>query len=194
MSSLALDIFERLIAQVDQIELAACRAEADGHGADAPIIRRSGYVLAVASIDTFFHEHAARVLRAAALRSAFEAAAVANYCRNVSATDVAGPSGESFIRMQLSYKTLVTPRSVDAVLSAAKISSDELWRRTAFELGTRPDRLKIQLNLFYDRRNQIAHEGDWDLIQLEFRAMERAHLHDCTTYLRSLARAMDYHF
>lgn len=68
---------------------------------------------------------------------------------------------------------------------------ETIWRDAAFALGTRPDRLKLQLNLFYDRRNQIAHEGDWDLIQFDFRNMEKVHLTDCTKYASSLTRAMD---
>lgn len=193
MTSLALDIFERLIGQVDQVEVAAFRAERDGHFEDAPILRRSAFVLAVASIDTFFHEHAVDLLRAAALRSGSDAVSVANYCKSVSATDVAGPYGEEHIRMRLSYKTLVSPRSIDTALGAAGLDFESIWRHTAFELGTRPERLRIQLELLYDRRNQIAHEGDWDYIQLEFRNMERAHLKDCTTNLRTLARTMDTH-
>lgn len=191
MSSLALDVFERLIDQVDQIESAAIRSVADGHPNVAPILRRSGLVLAVASIDTFFHEHAASCLYAAALRSPVEAAAVANYCKNVSAANVAGLSGEGYIRMQLSYKTLVASRGIDMALTAAGVDCEAIWRDTAFALNTRPDRLRIQLDLFYDRRNQIAHEGDWDLVQLEFRNMEQAHLADCVRYLRALARTID---
>src|ERR1022692_3880295 len=113
MSSLALDIFNRLISQVDEVEAAAARAEADGFAATAPILRRSGFVLAVASIDTYFHEQPARLLAAAALRSPAEASTVANYAQSVSAADVSGPTGESHIRLRLSYKTLVSPRSID---------------------------------------------------------------------------------
>jgi hypothetical protein len=191
MSSLALDIFNRLISQVDEIEAAAARAETDGFAATAPILRRSGFVLAVASIDTYFHEQATHLLTAAALRSAAEANTVANYTQNVSAGDVSGAAGESHIRMRLSYKTLVSPRSIDAAMMAAGIDMSTVWRDTAFALGTRPDRLRLQLDLFYDRRNQIAHEGDWDLVQLDFRNMEKAHLDDCTQYASRLTRAMD---
>jgi hypothetical protein len=191
MSSLALDIFNRLISQVDEVEAAAARAETGGFAATAPILRRSGFVLAVASIDTYFHEQAAKLLAAAARRSAAEAVIVANYAQNVSATDVSGAAGESHIRMRLSYKTLVSPRSIDAAMTAAGIDMSIVWRDTAFALGTRPDRLRLQLDLFYDRRNQIAHEGDWDLVQLDFRNMERAHLTDCTRYASTLTRSMD---
>lgn len=191
MSSLALDIFNRLIAQVDEVEAAAARAETGGFATTAPILRRSGFVLAVASIDTYFHEQAARLLTAAALRSTAEAAIVSNYAQSVSATDVSGPAGESYIRMRLSYKTLVSPRSIDAAMTAAGIDMSRIWLDTAFALGTRPDRLQLQLDLLYDRRNQIAHEGDWDLVQLDFRNMEKAHLADCTRYASTLTRSMD---
>jgi hypothetical protein len=191
MSSLALDIFHRLISQVDEVEAAAARAVDDGFAATAPILRRSGFVLAVASVDTYFHEKAAQLLTAAALRSSAEARAVANYAQSVSAVDVSGPAGESHIRLRLSYKTLVSPRSIDAAMTAAGIDMTIVWRDTAFALGTRPDRLKLQLELFYDRRNQIAHEGDWDSVQLDFRNMEKAHLADCTQYASALTREMD---
>jgi hypothetical protein len=191
MSSLALDIFNRLISQVYEVEAAAVRAETGGFAATAPILRRSGFVLAVASIDTYFHEQAARLLTGAALRSATAAACVANYVQSVSAGDVSGVAGESHIRMRLSYKTLVSPKNIDAAMSAADIDMSIVWRDTAFALGTRPDRLRLQLDLMYDRRNQIAHEGDWDLVQLDFRSMEKAHLADCTRYVSTLTHSMD---
>lgn len=191
MSSLALDIFNRLIQQVTVVEDAALRAETDGFSSTAPILRRSGYVLAVASIDVYFHEQAARLLTAAALRSTTEAAAVANYARYVSAADVSSTSGEGHIRMRLSYKTLVAPKSIDSALNAAGIDADVVWRDTAFALHTRPDRLRLQLELLYDKRNQIAHEGDWDLVQLDFRTMEKAHLADCIRYAIDLVHSMD---
>lgn len=191
MSSLALDIFHRLISQVEEIEAAASRAEFDGFATTAPILRRSGFVLAVASIDTYFHEQATRLLTAAAIQSPAKAAAVANYAQNVSAADVSGPTGEKHIRLRLSYKALVAPKNIDAAMTAAGIDMDIVWRDTAFALGTRPDRLRLQLELFYDRRNQIAHEGDWDLVQLDFRNMQKAHLTDCIHYASDLVCAMD---
>lgn len=191
MSSLALDIFNRLISQVDEIEAAAARAEAQGFGATAPILRRSGFVLAVASIDTYFHEQATRLLTTAARQSTANAEIVANYTQRVSIKDVSGSASESYIRMQLSYKTLASSRNIDAAMTAAGKNMPTIWRETAFLLRTRPDRLRLQLDLFYDRRNQIAHEADWDLVQLDFRNMEKAHLDDCTHYARMLTRSMD---
>lgn len=193
MVSIALELFERLIHQVDQVEDMAQEADRSGKTGQSQIMRRSAFVLAVASIDTYFHEQAAALLYRAARRSVAEAGVVANYCRSVSASDVSGSAGASFIRMRLSYRTLVSPRNISAALAAGGVDEIAIWQHTAFALSTRPDRLHLQLDLLYDRRNQIAHEGDWDAVQFGFRPMERAHLIDCTQFLKNLAHAMDSH-
>ena len=191
MSSLALDIFRRLIEQVEEVETFAARAETQGYQSAAPILRRSAFVLAVAGIDTYFHEQAARLLATAAKVNTAAAATVANYLGRVTSADVSGSTGESHIRLSLSYKTLVGPSSIDAMLAAATLDPSVVWRDVAFRQGTRPDRLRLQLQLLYDRRNQIAHEGDWDFVQLDFRIVAQVHLADCVRYGTELAQAMD---
>lgn len=190
MSSFALEVFRRLLEQVELVEAAAVRAEQEGFDS-APVLRRSGYVLAVAGIDTYFHEQAARLLTAEAAVGAISAGRVANYLQSVKASDVAGRFGASFVRLRLSYKTLVGPRAVDAMLLACGRDPEAVWRDVAFRSRTRPDRLKLQLQLFYDRRNEIAHEGDWDSVQLDFRVMEQVHLADCVRFITSVAEDMD---
>lgn len=191
MSSLALDVFHRLKEQVDEIERTAARCEIDGFSSAAPILRRSAYVLAVASLDTYFHEQAARLLYASALSSASSATRVAGYVGRVSAADVSGNTGESYIRLGLSYKTLVAPTAIDGLLIAVGLDPVSTWRDVSFILNNRPDRLKLQLQLHYDRRNQVAHEGDWDLVQLDFRIMRSAHLEDCLHFATQLVESMD---
>jgi hypothetical protein len=191
MSSFALDVFRRLQEQVAEIEVVAARAEAEGYGDAAPILRRSAFVLAVAGIDTYFHEQAARLLYASAIVSTPHASRVATYIGRLTAADAASATGESHIRMGLSYKTLVAPSGIDSAMTAWGVDPATVWRDAAFALRTRPERLRLQLQLLYDRRNQIAHEGDWDLVQLDFRVMERAHLADCVRHLTELAENMD---
>lgn len=189
-ASLALDTFRRLIQQVEEIEAVAVAIESTRPDA-APVLRRSAYVLAVAAIDTYFHEQAARLLWDAARAGSAHAARVANYLQSVSASDVSGPFGEGYIRMRLSYRTLVAPKGVDAVMTAWGADPDALWRSYCFASGTRPDRERRKLELFYDRRNQIAHEGDWDFVQLDFRPMAQAHLADCVSAATGLAEGFD---
>lgn len=191
MASFALDVFRRLLSQVDEVEASAVRAEGEGLSSVAPILRRAGYVLAVAALDTFFHEHAVVVLVASGHVELSDAARVASYLKNVSAATVNGPSAESHVRLQLSYKTLVGPKAITAMMDAAGLDSGTVWHDVSFAMGSRPDRVQMQLQILYDRRNQIAHEGDWDFVQLDFRVMEQVHLADCVRFLVSLAEAMD---
>ncbi len=167
------------------------RAETQGFPAAAPILRRAAYVLAVAAVDTYFHEQAVVLLLSAAQSDATSAARVANYLQNVPAVTVASQSAESHIRLRLSYKTLVGPKSITTMLIASGRDESAIWHNSSFAMGNRPDRVQMQLQLFYDRRNQIAHEGDWDFVQLDFRAMQAVHLADCVKFGTSLAEAMD---
>lgn len=189
-TSLALDVFNKLIGQVHEAESVASGIEVS-NPQTASIIRRSAYVLAVAALDTYFHEQAARRLFAAAQLGSPDDSRVASYLQSVAAADVAGPSGESYIRMRLSYKTLVAPRGIDAAITAWGGVPEDLWRDFSFALASRPDRERRQLELLYDRRNQIAHEGDWDIVQLDFRQMTTTHLKDCIGGVTRIAGGFD---
>ena len=188
--SFALAVFDRLIEQVDQIEAVAKQMDTT-NPESAPVLRRSALVLAVAALDTYFHEQAAVRLREAALRGTPHDARVANFLRNVSAADVSGPAGESYIRLRLGFMTLVAPNRIDATIAAWGGDVPTIWRDYCFGRGSREDRERRQIELLYDRRNQIAHEGDWDPIQLDFRPMTQSHLDDCVTALRSFAEGID---
>jgi hypothetical protein len=190
-ASLALNIFHRLLDQVAEIEAVATRMETDAQGTSAPILRRSGYVLAVAALDSYFHERGIELAAAHAQNGAVQAGEVANYVKNVSATDVSGQQGESYIRLRLSFKTLASPSAIDSLLAALGKDAEAVWLSVAFSLNNRPDRIRRLSDLIYDRRNQIAHEADWDVARLDFRPMERANLSDCVEHIRSLVEAFD---
>ncbi|WP_156155628.1 hypothetical protein [Frigoribacterium sp. MEB024] len=191
MSAEALGVFERLMAQVEQVEEAALRAERDGYLESAPILRRSAFVLAVASVDTYFHERVVAMLSSRIRRGPDEVTAIVSYLRRGTDQELSGSDGLGHIRLALSYKTLVSPDMIDKALLAGGVDPQAIWLSAALKIGSRPDRIRLQLQLYYDRRNQIAHEGDWDAIQLEFRAMQQAHLEDCTKQLAMIIRAVE---
>jgi hypothetical protein len=191
MSSGALDIFERLMGQVNEVRDAAARDFRAGFTASAPVLLRSALVLTVAAFDTYIHEQGVRLLQTHAQVGAAEAQAVVAFLGAVSAGDVTGASAEGLIRYRLSYKTLVAPDKVDQLFNAAGRNAQDVWLQAAIALGSRPDRLRLQAQLQYDRRNQIAHEGDWDFVALDFRPLEDAHVNDCVTWLTGLVRNFD---
>jgi hypothetical protein len=58
--------------------------------------------------------------------------------------------------------------------------------RAAIALGTRPDRIRLLLQLQNGRRNQIAYEGDRDSAALDFRVLEDMHVRDFMVHMKSL--------
>jgi hypothetical protein len=191
MSSPAYAVFERLEHQVQMIRQAAARDLAAGHLDAAPPILRSCIVLTVAALDTYMHEQGVRLLGLRAHVGPAEATSVAGYLGGVNAADITGPSAQGRIRLRLSYKTLVAPDKIDALFTAVGERPDDIWLEAALALGTRPDRLRLQTQLQYDRRNQIAHEGDWDSVNLDFHPLADAHVNDCISWVSKLVHQFD---
>lgn len=187
MPSAAFQVFERLLEQVQAVEDIATREESSGNIEGASILRRSAYVLAIASIDTYFHEYVTEKL---VFHGGSNPKVVASFV-GIEPSIASGPTAEGNIRLHLSYKTFVAPGKIDTALTACGYDPEAVWRDAAIERGTRPDRLRTQLQVLYDRRNEIAHAGDWDTVQLCFRAMERTHLTDCVRFLTDLTEAME---
>jgi hypothetical protein len=177
--------------QVAKVYEAAEREELAGHGHVGPVMRRSAYVLSVAAVDSYFHERGSELLRTHALKGAPEAGQVSTYVQGITATDAAGPIGDGLIRYRLSYKTLVAPTSVDKLLSVCGYDTDDLWLRAAIATGSRPDRMRRLTEIVYDRRNLIAHESDWDSIQLDFRPMHLGHVNECREHVIALVETFD---
>lgn len=188
--NLALDVFHRLMDQVMSIESIVDEVDRDNLVATSSL-RRSAYVLAVAAIDAYFHELAVERLHTAAQSGRTSAVKVANYLSNVSADEVSDEAGSFHIRHRLSYKTLVSPENIDKVITAWGGDASKCWLDHSIKLGSRPDRERRQLSLVYDRRNMIAHEGDWDFVQFDLRDMPAAHLKDCIDVVTRIAQGFD---
>jgi hypothetical protein len=185
-------VFDRLVQQVDEVKAAAGREQAAGHTTTGPVLLRSAIVLTVAAFDTYVHERGLALLRDYAARGNTEAQSVATFLGGgVTPSDVSGASAELFIRYRLSYRTLVAPNKVDEVFKASDVDHERTWLLASIAMGSRPDRVRALVQLPYDRRNQIAHEGDWDSVALDFRPIEQAHVDDCVSHLRSLVTEFD---
>jgi len=186
----ALETFFKLIAQVAHVEGVARGLDEDQADV-ASTLRRSAYVLGVAALDTYFHERAVGKLVTAAAPGAEPAARVASYLGGLSAEQVSGGRAEQLVRLRVGYKTLVSPQNIDKLLTACGDMAENIWTDHALALGSRPDRERRALEVIYDRRNQIAHEGDWDNIDRSFRPMSAAHLQDCVAGVSRIAQGFD---
>jgi hypothetical protein len=191
MPSQALAVFERLCEQVDELRAAAALLHEDGLPAVAASMWRACIVLTIAALDTYMHERGVELLCAYAQSGHANAATVSNYLQSMSAAEATGPNAPGLVRLRLSYKTLVAPPSVDALLKAAGYDDTAVWLSTAISAGSRPDRLRALTQVQYDRRNQIAHEGDWDHAAFDVRRVSDDHVADCVDHVRMLVTNMD---
>ncbi len=62
------------------------------------------------------------------------------------------------LQKQLRYQTFQSPRQIDTAMNLIGISS--IWSTIATKRGEKAEVIITKLNKLYDRRNQIAHEGD----------------------------------
>jgi hypothetical protein len=191
MPSDALLLFERLCAQVEKVRAAAAQEGVRGDGETAAVMLRACIVMTVAALDAYMHERGVEMLVAHARTGAAEARAVAGFLGRLRATDVSGTSAAGLIRYRLSYQTLTGPNKIDKLLESAGHDCEDVWLKVAMAAGTRPDRMRRQTELQTDRRNQIAHEADWDPVALDFRHIDDAHVADCLAHVRAVAANMD---
>lgn len=188
MTSIAFDIFDRMIKQVELVEHAADAAEVGGSNEQAAALRRAGFLLAVASIDAYFREQAASLLTAQV--GAGHAASVASYLR-VQKRKLVAPHVETRVRIALSLMTLVSPKKIDAMITAAGRDPEDCWDAVGLSAVQLPDRIHKTLDLVYLRRNQIAHEGDWESSSVDFRPIAAHDLTACKALARWIAAGMD---
>lgn len=194
-ASNAAALFTRLIEQVRKIESIAATFDKDVESAQ--ILRRSAYVLAVAAIDSYFQEYALeRLVEALDSGDPDTLSRIRTYLGGVSEDELSGEHRASYVAYRLGYKTLVSSTQIDAAIAAWGGNPDAVWREHAIKSSSRDERVKRELDIVYDRRNQIAHQGDWDRSDYSFRAMEQQHLESCLRILSSIAMGfedLNYH-
>ena len=190
MPSPAKGVFDHLDSEIGKVFVLADAERVAGNLDALPTLYRCCIVLTVASFDSYMHEQGNRLLFARGQLGGADAVAVGGYL-SASAADISGPYGQGYVRLGLSVKTLVDPNKVDALLTAADLDAPDIWLKTAIALGERPDRLRRKLQLQYDRRNDIAHAGDWDSAALAQRACTETHALDCRKCIQDIVSEID---
>lgn len=191
IGSPAYRVFDRLLQQADALSQAAHENDSKTNSIESSIYRRCGYLLTAAALDTYFHERGIKLLANYANSSEASAQAVAKYLRRKSVSDVWGEGAEAKVRLSLSYKTLVSSTAISELSENAGMDVPSFWLFVAEKNMTQPKRLQMQLDLAYERRNQIAHEGDWDAAKLEFRTVTANHLQECRDIVFSVASSFE---
>lgn len=184
-------LFDELLGQVNALSVLGQSQEAAGEVESSSSIYRACIVLSVSALDAYMHEKTAEAFLLGVQQGLPATnASIAGYLQ-IQPQLLTQPALPSSIRYWLSFKTLVTPSAIDKAIDASGSDSKAVWRAIGVARGSRESRLRNMLDLQVDRRNQIAHEADWDPAQLVFRRISSDHVRDCTECIAGVVHNLD---
>ncbi|MFF2939465.1 HEPN domain-containing protein [Streptomyces niveus] len=178
-------LFTLLDSRVEALEAVASSQSEAGSIQSAESIFRACVLLAVSSLDAFIHEKSVAIYLDRLAKSSAAIPKIASYIK-VSPSDLQSPTAAGLIRYKLSFKTLVSPEKIDEAIEASGSQSSTVWKDIGIATGARESRLRNALTLQVDRRNQIAHEGDWDPADVALRHISASHSQDCRKCIKSV--------
>ncbi|MFC8031758.1 HEPN domain-containing protein [Streptomyces griseoincarnatus] len=182
-------LFSLLNSRVEDLEGVAILQSEAGSAESAESIFRACVLLAVSSLDAFVHEKSVEIYLDRITTSPPALPSIANYLR-VSTSDLQSATAASLIRYKLSFKTLVSPDKIDEAIEASGSQASTVWKDIGIATGARESRLRNALDLQVDRRNQIAHEGDWDPVDVALRHISVSHSQDCRRCIKAVVEGL----
>lgn len=183
-------LFDYLVDRINELLALARGLVSDGSDAEAESIFRACIVLSIAAVDTYMHEKGILKLHARVGGGGQALTAVRTY---IKATSPGAPS-LSEIRYRLSFRTLTTGDAIDELLNASGAVANSVWQNVGIALGQRQQRIRNALDIATDRRNQIAHEGDWDFVQLQLRHISEPDAQAALTCVRTVVDGLEAHW
>ncbi|MFF4715053.1 HEPN domain-containing protein [Streptomyces eurythermus] len=186
-------LFLLLSSRVEALEDVAITQAEEGNAESAESIFRACVLLAVSSLDAFIHEKAVEIYLDRVVNSPATLPTIASYL-GVSPSDLQTATAASLIRYRLSFKTLVSPEKIDDAIDAGGSQSSSVWKAIGIATGARESRLRNALTLQVDRRNQIAHEGDWDPVDVTLRHISVSHSQDCRRCIKAVVDGLGTHW
>ncbi|MEV0961984.1 HEPN domain-containing protein [Streptomyces sp. NPDC049910] len=186
-------LFALLNSRVEDLEGVAILQSEAGSAESAESIFRACVLLAVSSLDAFVHEKSVEVYLDRIATTPAALPSIASYLR-VSTSDLQSATAASLIRYKLSFKTLVSPDKIDEAIDASGSQSSTVWKDIGIATGARESRLRNALDLQVDRRNQIAHEGDWDPVDVALRHISVSHSQDCRRCIKAVVEGLGTHW
>ncbi|MEV4036333.1 HEPN domain-containing protein [Streptomyces umbrinus] len=186
-------LFALLNSKVEDLEAVAITQAETGSAESAESIFRACVLLTVSSLDAFVHEKSVEIYLDRLANASSAVPKIASYLK-VSPSDLQAPTTASLIRYKLSFKTLVSPEKIDEAIEASGSQSSTVWTDIGIATGARESRLRNALTLQVDRRNQIAHEGDWDPVDVALRHISVSHSQDCRKCIKAVVEGLGTHW
>ena len=93
------------------------------------------------------------------------------------------------IKSILSKYSYQSPRNVENALQIIGIS--HIWRIAKAYLNMSAEDIQKKLAIIVQRRNQIAHESDFDDVSMQFREIEKSDVEEVTQFLSCLVEVIE---
>lgn len=172
LGSRASEIYAALIQQGDSLLQGSATLASSGATTAADAARRGALLFYVASIDSYFHELGLELLMARLNSDDARHKEAARAYLGLNQEKLESGPTEQSVRMKLSFKTLVDPEKIDQLLTACALPSGAIWEFAGERVLKQAKILRAALQIQYERRNKIAHEGDWDHLRFGFRDID----------------------
>lgn len=93
------------------------------------------------------------------------------------------------IKSTLSKYSYQSPRNVENALQIIGIS--HIWRMAKNYLDMSAEDIQKKLSIIVQRRNQIAHESDFDDVSMQFREIKKSDVEEVTWFLSRLVEVIE---
>lgn len=161
-------------------------------------VLRAQYVLLVSAFDFYVHD----VVRSGMIETlegereqskAFEKFSIPlKYIQAIMRSDSL-ESKKAFVSKAIKEVTekdsYQAPQNVERALSLIAVS--KIWSTIANDLAMPANDIKRRLNLIVNRRNQIAHEADYDTLKAAKRSMSQEDMSDTLQFVTNVVEAID---
>lgn len=156
---------------------------------------RAEYVLLVSAFDNYLHNIVRRIIR-----EKFFSSKTLTENLSLSINEIQSICTEEdrltreqlldgALRRILKLSSFQGPKSVEFALKLIDIS--KIWTVASQKFGMSAEKVKKQLSLLVDRRNQIAHESDVDYFAGEAREIDQKTVDTCRDFLETLIEVID---
>lgn len=193
--SMSYDAFCRNLSIVDDSLSTYCYLHQQSPNMDVSVLLRSQMVIIVSAFDTYIHSRVIDYIVKCYCTAGqnFEISIDIPLELAYEMQGLEGYALEEKLRTALIQKlrkdSFQSPKSIEYALGMIGIK--KIWNRVGDELDSNGQNIKDQLSLIVKRRNQIAHESDWDSVNNSYLPISQDDVLGCLEFIRKLVKAID---
>lgn len=191
----ALTVADALLDQADELKETALLAGLEDSARSACL--RASYLFCVASVDAYFGELAydasTRVVNYGGTDDLRRLAEFLGVDFDVLQDERGTERADLKVRQEIDKMTLLKPEKIDRMILKTlgfdgSNQRDTIWHDIALFAHSRYNSVRLQLDLIYERRNKIAHAGDWDMREFSLRPISVEHVNESRRFVGDVIR------